>query len=186
MRILPNWRQEFDAALSEQRERSKTATKGMFKGGLADDSERTIKYHTAAHLLLAAMKKLISPSIEQRGANITPERLRFDFSIDHKLTPEEIKQLEDQVNEWIKQDLPVTHAEHDTDYAFDTLKAHGTFRDKYGPKVTVYTIGDPQAPVSIEICGGPHTTHTGPLGTFQITKEESSSAGVRRLKATLH
>ncbi len=185
MRILPNWRQEFDAALSEQRERSKTATKGMFKGGLADDSEQTVKYHTVAHLLLAAMKKLINISIDQKGANITPERLRFDFSIDHKLSPEEINQLETQVNQWIEQDLPVTHAEHDTAYALDTLGAHGQFRDRYGDKVTVYTIGDPASPVSVEVCGGPHATHTGDLGHFKITKEESSSAGVRRLKATL-
>jgi len=183
--LTDNWREEFDAALEHQRETSRTASKGMFKGGLADDSEQTTKYHTIAHLLLAAMHKHVDKKIDQKGANITPERLRFDFSIDHKLTPEEIKTLEDQVNEWIAADLPVTCAEYDTDYALDTLHAHGQFRDKYGPKVKVYTIGDDKAPISREVCGGPHVDHTGILGKFKITKEESSSAGVRRIKAVI-
>lgn len=180
-----DWRGEFDVAMHEQRERSKTAAKGKFKGGLADDSEQTVKYHTAAHLLLAAMQKLIDPKIDQKGANITPERLRFDFSIDHKLTPEEIEKLEKQVNEWIAADLPVARAEYDTDHALDVLHAHGQFRDKYGDKVTVYTIGDPNGSVSIEVCGGPHVERTGSLGKFKIIKEQSSSAGVRRIKAIL-
>ena len=185
IKLNENWRDQFESELNRQREMSKTAAKGMFKGGLADDSEQTVKYHTIAHLLLAAMQKHIGKDIDQRGANITPERLRFDFSIDHKLTPEEIKTLEDQVNEWIAADLPVVAEEFDTDYALDTLHAHGQFRDKYGDKVTVYTIGDSENPVSREVCGGPHVDHTGKLGTFKITKEESSSAGVRRLKATI-
>jgi alanyl-tRNA synthetase len=183
--LSPNWRSEFDAALDAQRERSKTATKGMFKGGLEDHGEQTVKYHTSAHLLLAALKKLIDANIDQKGANITSERLRFDFSIDHKLTPEEIAKVESQVNDWIKADLPVSHAEFDTDYALDVLKAHGVFRDKYGDKVEVYTIGDESAPISREVCGGPHVAHTGTLGIFKITKEESTSAGVRRIKAIL-
>jgi len=185
IKLSDNWREEFDAALEKQREASRTATKGMFKGGLADDSEQTVKYHTVAHLLLAAMQKHIDKKIDQKGANITPERLRFDFAIDHKLTPEEIKQLEDQVNEWISADLPVVKEEFDTDYALDVLHAHGQFRDKYGPKVTVYTIGDSENPISREVCGGPHVEHTGILGKFKINKEESSSAGVRRIKATI-
>jgi alanyl-tRNA synthetase len=185
IQLSANWRQEFDAALTEQRERSKTASKGMFKGGLADNSEQTVKYHTAAHLLLAAMQKLIDPAINQKGANITPERIRFDFSIDHKLTPEEIAKLEAQVDQWIEADLPVVKAEYDTDYALGELHAHGQFRDKYGDKVTVYTIGDHDQPVSREVCGGPHVEHTGVIGKFKITKEESSSAGVRRIKAVI-
>lgn len=151
-----------------------------------------MKYHTACHLLLAALQQEIDPSIEQKGSNLTPERLRFDFNIDHKLTPEELAKVEARVNEWIDQDLPVVFAEYDKDYAFDDLHAHGSFRDRYPDRVTVYAIGaDLEAPaddkekVSVEICGGPHVTHTGALGHFKITKEESSSAGVRRIKAIL-
>ena len=157
----------------------------VFKGGLSDTSDATVKYHTAAHLLLAAMQKHINKETMQKGANITPERLRFDFSSDHKLTPEELKTLEDQVNEWIEQDLPVAHDDYDKNYAKDTLKAHGQFWDRYPDKVTVYTIGDTKTPISREICGGPHVEHTGMLGKFKIKKEESSSAGVRRIKAIL-
>lgn len=183
--LSENWRAEFDKELKQQRERSKTASKGMFKGGLEDNSEQTVKYHTATHLLLAAMQKLIDPEIEQKGANITSERLRFDFGIDHKFTPDEIKKLEDQVNEWINADLPVAHADFDKDYAKNKLKAHGQFWDRYPEKVTVYTIGDEKNPVSIEICGGPHVDHTGAIGKFKIAKEESSARGVRRIKALL-
>lgn len=186
---------EFESALNEQRERSKTASKGMFKGGLSDTGDQTVKYHTACHLLLAALQDEIDPNIAQKGSNLTPERLRFDFNIDHKLTPEELKKVEDRVNAWIEADLPVVYAEYDKDYAFDTLHAHGSFRDRYPDRVTVYAIGagtPEDTPdtmdtglVSIEICGGPHVTHTGELGKFKITKEESSSAGVRRIKAIL-
>lgn len=183
--LSENWREEFDAALKEQRERSQTASKGMFKGGLADNGEQTVKYHTAAHLLLAAMQKLIDPTIEQKGANITSERLRFDFGIDRKLEPEELKKLEDQVNEWIEEDLPVTQGEYDKDYAKNTLKAHGQFWERYPDKVTVYTVGNSDMPISVEICGGPHVKHTGIIGKFKIVKEESSARGVRRIKAIL-
>lgn len=180
-----NYQDSFQAALTEQRERSKTASKGMFKGGLSDTSDQTVKYHTACHLLLAALQQVVNPEIEQKGSNLTPERLRFDFNIDHKLTPDELQAVEDQVNAWIAADLPVSHDEYDKDYAFDELHAHGSFRDRYPDRVTVYMVGDPDQPTSIEICGGPHVTHTSELGHFKITKEESSSAGVRRIKAVL-
>lgn len=219
LKLSDNYQDEFQKALDEQRERSKTASKGMFKGGLSDTGDQTVKYHTACHLLLAALQQEIDPQIDQKGANLTPERLRFDFSIDHKLAPEEIARVEDCVNAWIAADLPVVHAEYDKDYAFDTLHAHGSFRDRYPDRVTVYTIGEGLAPdserltrsglsgaesldeartpvsknqtqafngcISVEVCGGPHVDHTGVLGHFKITKEESSSAGVRRIKAIL-
>ena len=143
------------------------------------------KYHTATHRTLAALKKLVDKDIHQQGSNITPERMRLDFNLDRKLTPEEKQAVEDQVNEWIKQDLPVVFDTYDKAYARDTLKAEGMFWDKYDDKVKVYTIGDFDAPTSREICGGPHVEHTGVLGHFKIKKEESSSAGVRRIKAIL-
>ncbi len=192
LKLSDDYQDEFNKALDEQRERSKTASKGMFKGGLSDTSDQTVKYHTACHLLLAALQQEIDPSIEQKGSNLTPERLRFDFNIDHKLTPEELAKVEARVNDWIDQDLPVVVAEYDKDYAFDDLHAHGSFRDRYPDRVTVYAIGadletpaDDKEKVSVEICGGPHVTRTGALGHFKITKEESSSAGVRRIKAIL-
>lgn len=215
LKLSENYQDEFESALKEQRERSQTASKGMFKGGLSDTSDQTVKYHTACHLLLAALQSEIDSSINQKGSNLTPERLRFDFNIDHKMTPEDITKVEAKVNEWIKADLPVVYAEYDKDYAFDELHAHGSFRDRYPDRVTVYLIGgsgvapeerlnksglsqsesldETGSPVakqephwtSIEICGGPHVTHTGELGKFKITKEESSSAGVRRIKAIL-
>ena len=183
--LISGYKDEFDQALKEQRERSQTASKGMFKGGLEDHGEQTVKYHTATHLLLAALQKHINKDIVQKGSNTTAERTRFDFSCDHKLTPEELTAVESQVNEWIAADLPVVHAEYDKSYAKDTLKAHGQFWDKYPDKLTVYTIGDETAPISREVCGGPHVEHTGVLGHFKIVKEESSSAGVRRIKAIL-
>ena len=176
---------EFEMALAEQRERSQTASKGMFKGGLSDHGEMTVKYHTATHLLLAALQKLVAPDICQKGSNITAERVRFDFNLDHKMTPEEISAVEDLVNEWIEADLPVVFDEYEKDYARDTLKAHGEFWDKYPDILKVYTIGDFEKPVSREVCGGPHVEHTGVLGKFKIKKEESSAAGVRRIKAEL-
>jgi len=181
IKLSDDWQTEFNQAMTEQRERSKTATKGMFKGGLEDAGEMTVKYHTTAHLLLSALHKVLSPDVEQKGANITAERLRFDFSWPEKLTPEQIVTIENQVNEWILADLPVAHDEYDTDYALGELHAHGSFREKYGDKVTVYSIDD----ISREVCGGPHVERTGLLGKFKITKEESSSAGVRRIKAIL-
>ncbi|MBR3368249.1 alanine--tRNA ligase [Candidatus Saccharibacteria bacterium] len=185
IKLSKDYKKEFEEALEEQRNRSKTASKGMFKGGLEDHGEQTTKYHTATHLLLAALQKHIDSSICQKGSNITADRLRFDFNLDHKMTPEEIKTVEDQVNKWIKADLPVSFDEYDKDYAKNTLKAHGQFWEKYPDKLKVYTVGDFDNPTSREVCGGPHVEHTGVLGTFKIKKEESSSAGVRRIKAVL-
>ncbi len=185
IQLSENWRAEFDAALEEQRNRSKTASKGMFKGGLEDHGEMSTKYHTATHLLLAAIQKLIDSESYQRGSNITSERMRLDFACDHKLSKEELQKLEDQVNEWIQADLPVQFAEYDKEYARNELKAHGSFWEKYPEKLTVYTIGDFDNPTSREVCGGPHVEHTGVLGHFKIQKEEASSAGVRRIKAIL-
>ncbi len=185
IKLSDNYKKEFEEALEEQRNRSKTASKGMFKGGLEDHGEQTTKYHTATHLLLAALQKHVDSSIRQKGSNITADRLRFDFNLDHKMTPEEIKTVEDQVNEWIKADLKVSFDEFDKDYAKNTLKAHGQFWEKYPDKLKVYTIGDFDNPISREVCGGPHVEHTGVLGSFKIKKEESSSAGVRRIKAVL-
>lgn len=183
--LTPDYVKEFEAALAEQRERSQTASKGMFKGGLEDHGEQTVKYHTATHLLLAALQELVAPDICQKGSNITAERVRFDFNLDHKMTPEELSAVEARVNEWIEADLPVVFDEYKKSYARDTLKAHGQFWDKYPEVLRVYTIGDFESPVSREVCGGPHVEHTGVLGKFKIKKEESSSAGVRRIKAVL-
>ena len=183
--LSENWQAEFQASLDEQRQRSQTASKGMFKGGLEDHGEASVKYHTATHLLLAALQKIVDPNIAQAGSNITSERLRFDFNLDRKLTDEEKKQIEDQVNQWIQKDYPVSFAEYDKAYARDVLKAHGSFWEKYGDVVKVYTIGAAENPVSRELCGGPHVEHTGVLGHFKIKKEESSAAGIRRIKAIL-
>ena len=185
IKLTPKYREEFDAALGEQRQRSQTASKGMFKGGLEDHGGQTVKYHTATHLLLAALQKIVSSDIAQKGSNITADRVRFDFNCDHKLTPEEKQAVEAQVNEWIEADLPVVFDEYDKEYAKNTLKAHGQFWDKYPDKLKVYTIGDFDQPVSREVCGGPHVKHTGVIGKFRIKKEESSSAGVRRIKAVI-
>ena len=185
LKLSKDYKAEFDAALKEQRERSKTASKGMFKGGLEDHGAQTTKYHTATHLLLAALQSLVDKNIVQKGSNITADRLRLDFNFDKKLDPETLKKVESRVNEWIEKDLPVVFSEYDKSYAKDVLKAHGQFWDKYPEKLKVYTIGDFDAPVSREVCGGPHVEHTGVLGHFKIAKEESSSAGVRRIKAIL-
>ena len=164
----------------EHQEKSRTASKGKFKGGLSGNSEMETKYHTATHLLNAALKKVIGSDVHQLGSNITPERLRFDFPCDHKMTDEEKKMVEDLVNEWIKEDLPVERLEMSKDEALHS-GAECTFIEKYPDVVTVYKIGD----VSKELCGGPHVSHTSLLGHFKIKKEESSSAGVRRIKAIL-
>ena len=185
IKLSENYQKEFEEALAEQRQRSQTASKGMFKGGLEDHGEQTIKYHTTAHLLLAALRRLIDANIVQKGSNITSERLRFDFSCDHKLEADELAKIEAQVNAWINADLPVSHAEYDKSYAKDVLRACGNFWEKYPDNLTVYTIGETENPVSIEVCGGPHVEKTGVLGHFKIVKEEASSAGVRRIKAIL-
>ena len=170
----------FYEKFKEHQEKSRTASKGKFKGGLSGNSEIETKYHTATHLLNAALKKVIGPEVHQLGSNITPERLRFDFPCDHKLTAEEKKKVEDLVNKWIKADYKVVKSEMTKD---DAIKsgAECTFVERYPDLVTVYKISD----VSMELCGGPHVSHTGELGHFKIIKEESSSAGVRRIKAIL-
>ncbi|HUC96197.1 MAG TPA: alanine--tRNA ligase [Candidatus Saccharimonadales bacterium] len=179
----------FEGLMAEQRARSQTAAKGTFKGGLTGDSLMHKKYHTAAHLMGQALRMVLGEGVAQKGANITDERLRFDFSYPEKVKLEQIKQIEDIVNEQIAKDLKVTFAEYPLTEA-RAMGAFGEFGDKYGEKVKVYkmTEGD-EKPFSLEICGGPHVDHTSQLAEggkkFKITKEESSSAGVRRIKAVL-
>jgi alanyl-tRNA synthetase len=186
--MAENWQSEFENLMEEQRQRSQTASQGMFKGGLADHSEQVVKYHTTTHLMYQALKDVLGTHVVQRGSNITAERTRFDFTHAQKMTPEEIKQVEDIVNAKISEDLPVSWIEEDTKEAF-AKGASGAFGDKYGDSVKVYTIGDPSKPFSREICGGPHVERTGIIGDgnkkFKIAKEEASSAGVRRIKAVL-
>ena len=185
----PSWQEQFDAKMAEQKARSQTATKGEFRGGLADHSDTVTKYHTATHLMYQALKNVLGKHVIQRGSNITAERLRFDFSHPDKMTPEQIKEVEDIVNEQIKKDWPVSWREENTKEAL-AKGVSGAFGDKYGESVKVYTVGDPDGEhFSREICGGPHVTRTGVLAEggkrFKILKEESSSAGVRRIKAVL-
>ena len=170
----------FNEKFKEHQEKSRTASKGMFKGGLMGHSETETKYHTATHLLNAALKKVIGPDVHQLGSNITTERLRFDFPCDHKLTEEEISKVESLVNEWINGDYPVTIDEMSKDEALKS-GAECRFIEKYPDIVTVYSIGD----FSKELCGGPHVKHTGELGHFVIKKEQSNGSGVRRIKAIL-
>ena len=172
--------EEFNELFKKHQEKSRAGSEAKFKGGLAEQTEETIKYHTATHLLNAALKQVVGKDAHQRGSNITVDRMRFDFNCDHKLTDEEKKQLEDLVNEWIKQGLPVTKEEMKKE---DAIKsgAECMFIEKYPDIVTVYSIGD----ISKELCGGPHVKNTSELGHFKIMKEESSSSGVRRIKAVL-
>ena len=170
----------FEKLFKAHQEKSRMGSTQKFKGGLADQNEKTIAYHTATHLLHQALRTVLGDHVKQSGSNITEERLRFDFTHPQKMTKEEIKEVEDLVNEQIKRDLKVTCEE----MSYEDAKksgAIGLFTDKYGDKVKVYTIGD----FSKEICGGPHVTHTGDMGRFKIKKEESSSSGVRRIKAVL-
>ena len=170
----------FEEKFKEHQELSRTASAGKFKGGLAGNGEIETKYHTATHLLNAALKKVVGPDVHQKGSNITSERMRFDFSCDHKLTEEEKKETEALVNQWIQEGLEVTVTEMKKEDAIQS-GAECMFIEKYPDVVTVYTIGD----VSKELCGGPHVKNTKELGTFHIKKEEASSAGVRRIKAVL-
>ncbi len=171
----------FNARFEEHRNLSHAGAEQRFKGGLADTGELTARLHTATHLMHRALKEVLNdPNVNQRGSNITPERLRFDFSFGRALTPEEIKAVEDKVNAAIKADVPVTCEEMTVDEA-KAQGAVGLFTSKYGEKVKVYTMGE----YSKEICGGPHASRTGELGHFRIVKEQSSSAGVRRIKAVL-
>lgn len=175
---------EFEEEFKKHQELSRTASAGMFKGGLADSSVETTKLHTAAHLLLESLRRILGSHVAQKGSNITAERLRFDFSHSQKMTPEEIKKTEDLVNEQIQKKLSVNFAEMSLEEA-KKIGAMGVFESKYGEKVKVYTIGENNDVFSREICGGPHVKNTGELGHFKITKEESISAGVRRIKAVL-
>lgn len=177
---VQGFEKEFKEYMQKHQDLSRTASAGKFKGGLIDHSDMSVKYHTATHLLHKALKTVLGDHVQQKGSNITPERLRFDFSHPDKMTPEQIKQTEDLINEQIKRDLVVTRAEMSVAQAKEK-GALGLFEHKYGDKVSVYTVGD----FSCEICGGPHVEHTGVLGMFKITKEESASAGVRRIKAVL-
>jgi len=188
--LSENWQEEFNAKMKEQRERSQTASKGKFKGGLEGQTLEHRKLHTATHLMNAALHNMFEGQIAQKGSNINTDRLRFDFTFDRKLTDEEKKQIEDTVNEQISKGLEVSWAEYPTDYALNELKAIGVFGDKYGETVKVYTMkAEGEKPFSVEICGGPHVDNTRELleggKKFKIVKEQSSSAGVRRIKAIL-
>ena len=170
----------FKEKFKAHQELSRTASAGKFKGGLAGNSEIETKYHTATHLLNAALKLVVGPDVHQKGSNITDERMRFDFSCDHKLTDEEKTKVEDLVNEWIKEGIDVTVEEMPKGEAIKS-GAECMFIEKYPDIVTVYSIGN----ISKELCGGPHVKNTSELGHFKIKKEEASSAGVRRIKAVL-
>lgn len=172
--------EEFDKLFKQHQEKSRLGAEQKFKGGLADQNEETISYHTATHLLHKALKIVLGDHVKQSGSNITAERLRFDFTHPEKMTQEEIKKVEDLVNEQIQRNLEVTCEEMSYEEAKAT-GAIGLFTDKYGDKVKVYTIGD----FSKEICGGPHVSNTDEMGIFKIKKEESSSSGIRRIKAVL-
>lgn len=184
------WEEAFRKHMQEQKERSRSATKGQFKGGLGGHSAIHKKYHTATHLLYKSLRLVLGNHVVQRGSNITDERLRFDFSHPEKMTDEQIREVESLVNKQINNDLEVSWEEVPTDTAFER-GALGAFGDKYGDTVKVYQMQDPQTGeiFSYEICGGPHVGHTGELAedgkAFKITKEQSSSAGVRRIKAKL-
>ncbi|MCL4404349.1 alanine--tRNA ligase [Patescibacteria group bacterium] len=185
--------ERFNEEFEKHRELSRTASAGAFKGGLADHSERTTRLHTAHHLLLRALQTVLGPQVKQRGSNITSERLRMDFSYDGKMTDEQKKEAERLVNEKIAEDLPVIHSEMPKEEA-EKLGAEHEFGQKYPDRVSVYSIGPKNATsdtprfkeaFSIEFCGGPHVAHTGEIGKFRILKEEASSAGVRRIRATI-
>lgn len=176
-------KEEFEKEFKKHQELSRTASAGAFKGGLADHSEAVVKYHTATHLLHKALREVLGDHVEQKGSNLTAERLRFDFSHPQKMTPEEIENVETRVNEMIRKDLPLRFEMLTVEEA-KRKGAIGLFEDKYknlGDKVKVYFVGD----YSAEICGGPHVKRTGQIGTFKITKEEAVAAGIRRIKATV-
>lgn len=193
-RIATNADEEFNRLMQEQRQRSQTATKGAFKGGLGGKTLQHKKYHTATHLMYQALRDVLGDHVVQRGSNITEERLRFDFSHSEKVNNEQIHRVEEIVNQEIAKDLQISWAEYPTEEATGKLGALGQFGDRYGETVKVYSMKDPKSPnddrpFSFEICGGPHVEHTGILGEggkrFKIIKEESSAAGIRRIKAVL-
>ena len=170
----------FKEKFKEHQEKSRTASQGKFKGGLSGNSEIETKYHTATHLLNAALKQVIGPDVHQKGSNITAERMRFDFSCDHKLTDEEKLKAEELVNKWISEGIDVISTEMSKEEAIKS-GAECMFIEKYPDVVTVYSIGE----ISKELCGGPHVKNTNEIGTFKLKKEEASSAGVRRIKAVI-
>lgn len=179
-------REAFDVKLKEHQEKSRTASAGMFKGGLADQSEIVVRYHTATHLLNSALRRVLGDHIMQKGSNLNAERLRFDFSHPAKLTDKEKSEVEKLVNGWIANDLPVVREEMSQEQA-RTLGAIGVFGEKYGNVVSIYTVSDPKTgdTISREFCGGPHVTHTREIGVFKILKEEAVSSGIRRIRATI-
>jgi alanyl-tRNA synthetase len=174
----------FKEELKKHSELSSTASAGKFKGGLSGHGEMETKYHTATHLLLASLREVLGGGVGQKGSNITEERMRFDFNYGEKLTDEEKQKIEDLVNQKIQEDLAVSWTEMSLDEARE-VGAEGAFGEKYGERVKVYQIGQGDNVFSKEICGGPHVEQTGVLGKFRIVKEESSSQGVRRIKAVL-
>ncbi len=189
--INDDWKADFDQQMTEQRNRSQTASKGTFKGGLGGHTLQHKKYHTATHLMYQALRDVLGDHVIQHGSNITEERLRFDFSHPEKMTAEQIKQVEDIVNKQIDNDLTVTFEEHPTKEALEDMHVLGAFGDRYGDKVKIYRMQaqGSEKPFSLEICGGPHVDHTKQLSEegkiFKIIKEESSSSGIRRIKAVL-
>ncbi len=186
--LLSDWRAQFDQQMQAQKQRSQTAAKGRFKGGLEGQSQKQKRLHTAAHLMLAAMKQVLGPEASQKGSNINDERLRFDVNYPEKITPDQIEQIEQLVNQAIADKLPVSWQEMPTDEAFASGAA-GEFRSRYGDMVKVYSVGQGDKRFSYEICGGPHVDNTAEISPsgekFKIVKEKSSSAGVRRIKAIL-
>lgn len=186
--VEEKWRIGFDLSMAEQRQRSQTASKGMFKGGLESQGDLQLRYHTATHLLLAALKRVLGDGVEQKGSNITNQRARFDFNYDDKMTPEQLAEVEKLVNQAIADKLPVSFQEMTLAEA-KQAGAHGSFEERYGDRVKVYQIGEGDQRFSYEICGGPHVQNTAEIAPngerFVIVKEQSSSAGVRRIKAVL-
>ncbi len=188
IKVEQDIKQKFDDLIEEQRERSRTASKGQFKGGLEGSNPMHVKYHTTTHIMYRALRTVLGDHVEQRGSNITEERLRFDFNHHEKMTSEQIEQVERIVNKAISDDLTVKWEEMPTEKALKA-GARGHFGEKYGKTSKVYTIGPTDKPFSMELCGGPHVKHTAQLGEggkhFKILKEQSSSAGIRRIKAAL-
>ena len=172
--------ESWNASMKAHQDRSRQGAERKFKGGLADQSWTSTRYHTATHLLHKALRDTLGTWVEQRGSNITTDRMRFDFSHPQKMTPEELRKVEALVNDAIRRDLPVHYEEMSVDEA-RARGAIGLFEERYGERIKVYVVGD----FSSEICGGPHVGHTGQIGRFRIVKEEASSAGVRRIKAVL-
>ncbi len=177
-------REQFFEAQKKHQELSRTSSAGMFKGGLADTSDMSTKYHTTTHLLLATLRKILGDQVYQKGSNITPERLRFDYPSDSKLTPEQVKQVEEMINEQIQKELPITCEELPKEEALKMVP-FAAFSEKYGDIVKVYTIGEKTNPYSVEICNGPHVSNTRELGKFRISKQENVAAGIKRIKAVL-